>query len=276
MKTIHHVLALATLFAIADANAQAVVLGTYQATGSAENFSVSGGSNSGASASYDATVATRNDGGIFSFTNGGSGGVTFTTVGETLNYTFTYSGITMVNNLTTPAFRTGFDFGSTAFVYHMTSTGSQPNLDFYANTNGNPFSLGAQVGTTVSDWSPFANQNIRFATGNTINATVSLQLDAINGDSTYDYTYTVTYEGGGDSNTASQAFTGVAGNNIVSIFHGANSSGVNVDGNAWTVSNASMELVPEPSTNMLLGLAGLAGAAALVARKRHRSSRHGA
>lgn len=268
MKTTLRIFTLSVSLLALNAHAQAVVLGNYQATGGAENGSISGANNLGASVSYDATAVTRNDYGIFSFTDGSSGGVTLANVGDSVVYSFTYSGITMANNLTTPAFRTGFDFGTTAFVYHMTSTGSQPNLGFYANTSGNPFALGSQVGSTVSNWSDFANQNIRFATGNTIDAVVSLTLDAINGGGTFDYLYEVTYTGGGDSNTASQLFTGVTGNNLVSIFHGANASGVNVDGNAWTVSNASMTLVPEPSTYALITLSALGFGAHVWRRRR--------
>ncbi len=119
----------------------------------------------------------------------------------------------------------------------------------------------------MTDWSPFANQDIRFATGNTIDAVVSLTLDSI-GVGTYDYLYQVTYTGGGDSNTASQLFTGIGGNNLVSIFHGANNSGVNVDGNSWAVSNA--QLVPEPSTYALIALSAM-GLGAHVLRRRRKS-----
>ncbi len=264
MKTALRILTCSLVLAALDASAQSL-LGNFQATGAATNGSFVGNGNLGGSVSYDATATTRNDYGIFSFVAGASGGFTFASVGDSVTYTFTYSDIIMANNLVTPAFRTGFDFGSDAFVYHMTSTGTQPNLGFYANDNGNPFTLGAQVGSLVTDWSGFENQFIRFATGNTIDAVVSLTLDSI-GVGTYDYLYEVTYTGGGDSNTASQLFTGIGGNNLVSIFHGANSSGVNVDGNSWAVSNA--QLVPEPSTYALITLSALGFGAHVIRRRR--------
>ena len=84
MKTALRILALSLSLAAIETHAQSVILGNYQATGGAENGSISGASNLGASVSYDATAVTRNDYGIFSFTDGSSGGVTFANVGDSV------------------------------------------------------------------------------------------------------------------------------------------------------------------------------------------------
>ena len=268
MKTALRILTLSLCFAALDASAQSL-LGNFQATGGAENGTFTGNGNLGGSVLYNATTPTRNDYGISSFVAGGSGGYTFSTIGDSLIYSFTYSDITMANSTVSPFFRTGFDFGSTAFLYHQTSVGSGAALGFYGNSTGNPLAVSGQTqfGTTIADWSPFENQFIRFATGNTIDVVVSLTLDSI-GVGTYDYLYEVTYTGGGDFNTASQLMTGIAGNNVVSIFHGANNLNINADGNSWAVSNASA--VPEPSTYALLTLGAL-GLGAHVVRRRRKS-----
>jgi hypothetical protein len=272
MTTSLRILTLGLCLAALETHAQTVTMGTFGRVGNATNFVVTGASALGASASYDSTPTTANDAGLFSSLNGGTG-VTFANLGDSLNYTFTYSGITFSTTAFTPVFRTGFDFGSSAFLYHNTSVGSGSSLNFFANNNGNPFTTGTQVGSTISDWAVNAvgtnRTALRMATGNTIDAIASLTLDAVNGDGTYDYLYTVTYAGGLTNNTASQLFTGVNSLTVDRIFHGANNINVNTAGNTWAVSNASMEFtaVPEPSTYALLALSAL-GLGAHVFRRR--------
>jgi hypothetical protein len=239
------------------AEATTITLGTFTKTGGDVDASVTNASPSGGTMSYVTDTDTRSDAGLFATTDS-PGGYTFTNVGDKVVYAFTYEAITVGTN-SSPQFRTGFDFGSSAFLYHATSTGTGGSLGFWANTTGNPFTTGTQVGSTITTWSDFANQFIRFNAGNTINATVSLTLDAING-STYDYLYEVTYNGtatgGTDSNSASQLFTGIAANTMDRIFHGANNANVSAAGNTWTVSNASIAIVPEPGAAVLLGVLG--------------------
>jgi hypothetical protein len=274
MKRALRILTLSLSLAALETHAQVVTMGTFTGTGSATNFVVSGQSALGASASYDATPNTANDAGLFSTLNGS--GVTFANVGDSLTYTFTYSGLTMLSNAFTPVFRTGFDFGSSAFLYHNTSVGVGNSLNFFANNNGNPFTGGSQVGSTIDDWSVNAvgtnRTSLRMATGNSIDAIVSLTLAADNGNSTFNYLYEVTYTSSSTNNTASQLFTGINSLTVDRIFHGANNPNVTATGNAWTVSNASMEFeaIPEPSTYALLTLGAL-GLGAHVLRRRRKS-----
>ena len=81
-------------------------------------------------------------------------------------------------------------------------------------------------------------------------------------------TYNGTATGGSDTNTASQAFTGIAANTLDRIFHGANNANVSTAGNTWTVYNAAMVAVPEPATTAAVALAGLAGLGGLLRRSR--------
>ena len=237
--------------------------GAYIKIGHATNVVVSGLSTGGGTVSYGSTP-DRADGGIATIL--GAGQATFNNVNDKLIYKFRYLDIVMNYNGVTPIFRTGFDFGSSAVVYHATSTGSQPNLDFFANDNGNPFSMGTQVGARVTGWSPFALQHLRFRTGETIDGTVSLTMTADHGNGTYDYLYEVAYQevGGADYNYASQVFAGVAGNNVDRIHHLFNVTQVQDPTHTWTVSNASVEMIPEPST---LGLVAAVGAGVLFVRR---------
>lgn len=246
--------------------ADTVELGTYGKLGADVNAAVSGSSNGGATMTYATDTDGRYDSGIFSYTDSAKGGVTFANVGDKLTYNFTYTGIVASGNLTTPQFRTGFDFGSTAFLYHTTSVGTQSRLEFKSNTNGNPFTGGSQTGATIMDWSDFAHKAIRFDDGNVIDGTVSLSLNADHGNGTYDYLYEVSYVNGATSNSASQVFSGVTGNNVVNLAHLSNVSTMSVAGDTWTVTGASAEFtaIPEPAT---LGLVAAFGGGILFLRR---------
>ena len=230
-------------------------LNTYARTGNGAS-TVSGASNTGASITYD-SPATPTDIGMVATVQSGSQ-TPFTQVGDTLTYRFNLGGITATNNNFTPLYRVGFDFGSTAALRYETSTGTQPNLLFGSNTTGNPFSSGTMT-ANIADWSSNTAEGnytaIRFDDGNNIDATVTLEVVAING-SLFDYEMTVTYQSTistSVSNTKNHTFTGVNGATVVSLFHVTNSSAM-VPGDAYTISNASLEFtaVPEPATYALV------------------------
>ncbi|NDV61717.1 PEP-CTERM sorting domain-containing protein [Puniceicoccales bacterium CK1056] len=239
-------------------------LNTYVQTGARE-ATLSGATTSGASLLYlDNSVSGRNDTALVAPLNSGSL-TSFTQVGDTMTYSFRLSGITATNNNTTPLYRVGFDFGSTAALRYETSTGTQDQLRFGSNTDGNPFASGTTTDFTTDNWTSFALQSLRFDDGNEIDATVSLELVG-----TGSYEMTVTYVNPADSNittSLSHTFTGVNGNQVVSVFHATNSSGM-VDGDAYTISNASLEFtaVPEPSTYALLS--GMLALGAILMRRR--------
>jgi hypothetical protein len=239
---------LAGLYSVSYGNL--LTLNTFQAFGSG-GFTISGATESGATVNYGADVG-RNDVGLAAVINTSSL-TPFTQVGDTLNYSFSLGSISAANNLSTPVYRVGFDFGSTASLRYETSVGTQPNLRFGSNTDGNPFASGTTT-SNEGDWSPYDFRALRFDEGNEINATVSLELVAF-GASTYDYKLSVTYTNGSVSNSKSYTFTGVNGDQVVSLFHATNSSGL-IDGDTYTISNASLEFaaaVPEPSTVAAIG-----------------------
>lgn len=259
---------LVLMLIVPSAYSQVVLnLNSYQGTGNGA-YTLSGASSSGASIAYD-TSNGNNDIGIVAPINSGSL-TPFTQVGDTMTYSFHLDGITATNNNSTPLYRVGFDFGSTAALRYETSTGTQPNLRFGSNTDGNPFASGTTT-ANEGDWSPFDFNAIRFDDGNEIDATISLQLVAFNG-SNYDYQMTVFYQSTinpNDLNTKSYTFTNVNGNQVASLFHVTNSSGM-VAGDAYTVSNASLEFtaVPEPSTYALVS--GILAVGVILLRHRFR------
>lgn len=231
--------------------AQFLNMDTFQQTGARE-ATLSGASATGASLTYDDnSVSGRNDTGMVAPINNGSLRP-FTQVGDTMTYRFRLSGISTANTLYTPVYRVGFDFGSTAALRYETSVGTQDQLVFGSNTNGNPFSTGSTTALDEDNWSPFDLRDIRFNSGNEIDATVSLELIGITGANAYDYLMTVTYVSilnASDTNTLSHAFTDVNGNEVQSLFHVTNSNGM-VQTDAYTISNASLQFtaIPEPSS----------------------------
>lgn len=226
---------------------QVLDLETFQQTGARE-ATLSVASESGASIEYlDNSASGRDDTGMVAAIQSGSL-TPFTQIGDTLTYSFTISVITATNNQFTPLYRVGFDFGDTAALRYETSTGTAPRFGFGSNTNGNPFSQGT-VHSMDEDWAPFDLREIRFDDGNEIEATVSLELVGMS-DDLYDYQMTVTYvskENPTHTNTKTYTFTGVNGNEVVSLFHVTNSAGM-VEGDAWAISNASAEFTGTNTT----------------------------
>jgi hypothetical protein len=237
-------------------------LNSYAGTGGGE-FTLSNASATGATITYNAP-STRYDIGTVATISSGSL-TPFSQVGDTLNYSFSLGSISVANNLFSPVYRVGFDFGSTGILRYATSTGSGPRIEFASNDNGNPFS-GGNIHVTHEDWSENVtgsdNSSLRFDDGNDINATVSLELVNIDG-SLFDYEMTVTYQSTistSVSNSKSYTFTGVSGDQVVSLFHVTNKSGL-VANDTYTISNASLQFtaVPEPSTyGFALGIVAMA------------------
>ncbi|MDF7826154.1 hypothetical protein P4B35_19145 [Pontiellaceae bacterium B12227] len=219
-------------------------LNYFEIGGDADSY-VTNLSSSGATHKYISDTDGKHDTGIAT-TIDGSSGVTITNVGDKLVYSFTYQDLVVTpNNNGAQPMRVGFDFGSDACLIHRTAVGSQSDLTFWANDNGNPFSSGTKL-STLATWSDFDHRTIRFDDGNLISATVSLTLQADHGDGTYDYLYEVTYVGASHQNSASQTFTNIAANTVGRLFHVSNESIMNVTGDEWTVANAT--LIYEPYT----------------------------
>jgi hypothetical protein len=243
MKQIQAIALLPMLCFSLAASAADLTMNTYVQMGSGA-ATVSDLTNSGASVTYE-TKNDRNDIGIASSISSTTP-ASFTQVGDTLTYSFHLGGISATNNNATPLYRVGFDFGSTAALRYETSTGTQENLRFGSNNNGNPFAQG--VTTDKELWSPFDLQNIRFNIGNEIDVVVSLQLVAITSATAYDYEMTVSYQStldANDRNTTSCTFMSVNGNQVVSLYHTTNNSGM-VATDAYTISSAALEFTSTP------------------------------
>jgi hypothetical protein len=210
-------------------------LNTFEQIGSRE-ATLSGASVAGASLEYLANPSGNNDIGMVSVIDD-KGLQSFTTVGDALIYAFTLNILQATENNVTPLYGVGFDFGGTAALRYETSTGTQPNIRFGFNTDGNPFASGT-VTDNDAGWSPYDFRALRFDEGNQIEATVALKLVAVNGLG-YDYELTVRYTDGTISNSRSHTFTSVNGNQVISLFHATNSAGM-VDGDAYVISNASL------------------------------------
>ena len=252
-------------------SAEDLTLNTYSQIGDG-NAQLTNASNSGFDLTYGASNS-NNDIGVFSGVNTGTPAI-FTQLGDTLTYSFQLGGIVATNNNSTPVYRVGFDFGSTAALRYDTSTGSQDNLRFGSNDTGNPFAQGQVSGNVSPAWSPLALKDIRFDDGNEIDVVVSLELVGMTNPGSYDYEMTVFYQSTQnviDSNSVTHTFTGVDGNQVVSLFHVTNSTGLK-EADAYTISNATLvatTAVPEPSSAAaLLGLVVIMMAAC---RRRPRS-----
>ncbi|NDV61718.1 hypothetical protein G0Q06_04580 [Puniceicoccales bacterium CK1056] len=249
-KTFKSYAALAAFIAPLAVSATILDINTFVVMGARE-ATLSGATTSGASLLYlDNSVSGRNDTGMAAVINSGNR-PPFTQLGDKMTYSFNLSGITAQNNQFTPVFRVGFDFGDTATLRYATSTGTGPRLEFGSNTNGNPFSSGT-VHITYEDWvsrSPEDYISLRFDDGNNIDATVTLELVAFNG-SNYDYQMSVTYQDAtfpSITNTKTYTFTNVNGNQVLSLFHLTNSSGM-IAGDAYTISNASLDFTAAGTT----------------------------
>jgi hypothetical protein len=185
----------------------------------------------------DNSVSGRNDTAIIAPISSSSLR-TFTKVGDVMVYRFQLADIVTANNLFTPVFRVGFDFGDTAALRYATSVGTAPRIEFGSNTDGNPFAEGT-VHITHEDWAAYDFRLIRFDEGNVIDVALSLELVATHG-TVHDYLMNVEYSNGTVFNTKNYTFAEVHGDQVVSLFHATNSSGM-VTGDTYTVRAASLE-----------------------------------
>lgn len=253
-----------TLLPVAG-QAAPITNGTYFELGSDVDNTFTGATSAGATITY-ADQTDRTDVGIASSFSG----VQFQNVGDKLTYSYQISGISNSVNFSNTV-RSGFDFGTgmSPVLSIRTGYGTQSDLRFGLTTNGNPFSGGTQVGTTIGDWADFDLQNIRFDDDHVIDVVLSLTVTAVNGGGSFDYDFDVAYQSAldpGDFNSTTQSFTGIVGDTPTSVFHLTNSAGVQVAGDTWTIGNASLDFtpIPEPGSLSLLAV----GAGLIFARRR--------
>jgi hypothetical protein len=270
MKTYHlkyPLLLLAFVAPLLTLNADSLVLSDYQLDTNTTYASASNLSASGGKVTFtDGAGATNH--GVF-LRSSLVDSFTFSQVGQKLEYSFTFEDLVIPINATGPQMRSGLVF-DTATLRHTTSMGTGGNLTFNRVLDTNIYSAGAQEGATVTDWSPLARSAIRFATGNTLQAAVSLELLQIREGGGFDFEYRVAYAGsGGVSNSATQLFENFPSAKVQGVFHGTNWSTTSAaDGMTWAVAGAEMGVIPEPSTYALFLSAGALG---LVLFRRRRS-----
>lgn len=270
MKTYYSkcpLLLLAFVAPLLTLNADSLVLSDYQLDTNASYASASNRSASGGKVTFTDGAGANNHG-VF-LRSSLVDPFTFSQVGQKLEYSFTFENLVIPITADGPQMRSGLVF-DTATLRHTTSMGTQRNLTFNRESSNNIYSAGAQEGLTVTDWSPFARSAIRFATGNTLQAAVSLELLQIREGGGFDFEYRVAYAGSGSvSNSATQLFENFPSANVQGVFHGTNWSSTSAaDGMTWTVAGAEMGVIPEPSTYALFLSAGALG---LVLFRRRRS-----
>ncbi|MEN9840705.1 MAG: hypothetical protein RL376_505 [Verrucomicrobiota bacterium] len=241
-----------------------VTLGNFAANGSDTTDTITLNSNLGGTRTYGTYSGAVYDGGI----NTAISSTTLASVGDEFTYSFTLATPT-VNGDVSNTFRSGFALydGASAYahLHFITAVGTSTDARFAANTNNNRYSGGTQVGATTNTF--FNNSSLRFDDGNTVNVTFTLKLTADNITS-YDFLYTVNWSNGSFSNSVAQAFTGIATNKIVGMYHLTNQVLI-TSGTSWTVSNAAANFsaIPEPSSYAALAGLGILGFAAMRRRR---------
>lgn len=234
---------LAVLWMPVAVNATSLTLSEFQEEGGAPYASASNLSLSGGKVTY-VQGAAEDMNNIF-IRSALDGSFTFTGVGQRISYTFVFQDLVIPVNAGSPQMRSGFVLEN-ATIRHTTSMGTGGSLSFAREASNNFQAMGTPVGAVVEDWSPFDKRGIRFDDGNTIQATVTLELIAIRGGDSFDFIYRVTYENpDGIFNAAVQLFEEVPSATITAVFHGTNWSGTqNAEGMTWSVANASLATLP--------------------------------
>ncbi|MEM6885009.1 MAG: PEP-CTERM sorting domain-containing protein [Verrucomicrobiota bacterium] len=249
MKKITVTILLSLMGLASITNAQIVGLNNWvESGGDADNVFTGNGT-----AGFSQSVTTETDG---NFAIGAF--ATFTSdvtlgVNESLQMDFTISGITINNAQNNVGFRSGFENdgalpANDGTVHYVMSTGGGVIGRFGGTDTSNEFSQG-----TLFDSTNYTGAS-SIDTGNTANISISLTNLGETGVGTGIFNYSASINWDGIANTNVTPFTRNTDtwDKVYILTNNGGAFGIN--GEAYTVSGVQVQVVPEPSTFVLLGL----------------------
>lgn len=250
------------LGAITSAHAASVTTGNWSGDGADVDNTFTANGSAGFTELYGADSDAKYDSGASAnFTSD----VTLDVTNNTLQFSFTVGNITSVGG-SNNAFRVGFrnnDDGTTNdatvhYTFGYGDPGDRTDGRFAGNSgSSNVFSSGTQIGATGSVTSAV---NELF-TGNTANLTVTLIYLSDAGAGLHNYQAEIDWDG---ETISSSTFTRNT-DTWDGVYVNTNNVNVNIASDTYTVSGASVSVIPEPSSAAaLLGFAVLM----MVSRRR--------
>jgi hypothetical protein len=241
-KTIKAVVGLFLLAGVVQADV--VSKGTFT-DGSSTGSTLSGLSSSGFSATYDAGVGadTRTYG--RSVLNGSAQAVA---VGESLVFSFDFAS-TQISDAQS-GFRWGFDTGADIF---MVVVDTQPAYTFLQHRHGATYQFGstASSGSWTVAGGPVPDSSAYLVAGNTPTIQTTLTRTGLS-----DWRMETLW-GGQTYSSDISGFNTDGGIDQVWVGSGDSAGSLYAAGDNYTVSNVSVNLVPEPATVGMLGLGAL-------------------
>ncbi|WOO43186.1 hypothetical protein [Rubellicoccus peritrichatus] len=212
--------------------AESVTMGVFANRGVDDDAVLSGLSATGFTITYtDEVSGTEGRGGVRNDIED----VLFSKVGDKLIYSFTYNSIVTSiskNNV----LEAGFNFTNNFCIDFVTGYGSATDGRVKSVPTADPFTGGTVVGEVDFN---FAEPSLTFSTGNTIDVTIELTLVGIDG-SDYDYRVDVTYTSMTETSTLSRTVSDIGSNTVQLLYHVINDNDVNVEGDTWSVKNATL------------------------------------
>jgi hypothetical protein len=232
-----------------SAQAVDVPLGVYSKDGRDADFTATNVSSSGFTGQYQNDTDTYGD--SFMDTTP-STGISFYKVGDKLTYKATYENLAIdisgATNNTSQALRAGFAFAN-SHIYIYQAWGAVSDFVQVRLSDSGRHGGGGAYSPPIDDF--FADTpTLKFATGNTYDATYELTLAEIT-SSNYTYNLNVTYSSATETGTFSHVIADAPDLALSTMVHGVNSFHQQVDGQGFTVSNTSLDFEAAPGDFLL-------------------------